>query len=96
MDLMNNNQEQLYIIHELDLIEFLSALHELRALQSGGVDNWEWAGESCRDYLKSCIKFYNITFENEEDEDDFTFEDIARLSLKEFIKYNKEIEYETH
>ena len=93
---MNNKQGQLYIVHELDLIECLKALHELRALHNGGVDNWEWAGESCRDYLKNCIKFYNITFENEEDEEDFAFEDVARLNLKDFIKYDKEIEYETH
>jgi hypothetical protein len=93
---MNNNQEQLYIVHESDLIEYLSALHELRALHSGGVDNWEWACESCRDYLKNCIKFYNIIFEDEEDEDDFTFEDVAKLNLKHFTKYNKENEYEAH
>lgn len=36
-----------------ELIGFLAADHELRALQFGGVDNWDWRDESLDNYLSS-------------------------------------------
>lgn len=36
-----------------ELIDFLAADHELRALQFGGVDNWDWRDESLDSYLLS-------------------------------------------
>lgn len=40
-----------YIIDEEDLRELLYSHYKLAALEYGGVDNWEWYGESQEDYL---------------------------------------------
>lgn len=40
-----------YIISEEDLREILESEARYIALESGGVDNWEWYGLSIRDYL---------------------------------------------
>ena len=45
-----------YKVAEADLIELLELAHELHALHQGGVDNWEWCGESCSDYQKEYRK----------------------------------------
>lgn len=41
-----------YIIDENNLKELLNASFTLDALECSGVDNWEWCGESCCDFLK--------------------------------------------
>jgi len=46
-----DNQKK-YIITERQLREFLLAYHTLNALESYGVDNWEWYGESLDNYLE--------------------------------------------
>ena len=33
------------------LIELIEAFYKLAALESGGVDNWEWSGDSVVDFL---------------------------------------------
>lgn len=55
------------------------------ALQNGGVDNWEWYGESLGDYLKECYidnhpdgsmdEFYDM---------DYDYWDIADEDAKQF------------
>lgn len=40
-----------YIIDELRLKELLATEARYDALESGGVDNWEWYGASIQDYL---------------------------------------------
>lgn len=40
------------IINAKELAELLTAAHILSALTAGGVDNWEWYGQSLRDYEK--------------------------------------------
>ena len=37
-------------IEKKELRELLEAYHRLQALECGGVDNWEWCGESIKDY----------------------------------------------
>ena len=43
--------EKIFKITKSQLVELLKAEAELNALKSGGVDNWEWCGESCQDFL---------------------------------------------
>lgn len=42
-----------YYITEKRLLELFETEARYEALQSGGVDNWEWYGEANRDYLTS-------------------------------------------
>lgn len=43
---------KVYIISENLLKELLDSYITLIALETGGVDNWEWYGESIKDYYK--------------------------------------------
>lgn len=45
---MNKN----YIVPEKLFEELLDSYITLIALETGGVDNWEWYGESVKDYYK--------------------------------------------
>lgn len=74
-----------------ELIELVEALYKLAALENGGVDNWEWCGESVTDFLDrywienhdALIKFFNLTTEEEIEEfkDGFSFADIAQFEV---------------
>lgn len=65
--------ENKYILTEKQLTRLLAARHELNALEIGGVDNWTWYGASLYQYSKN--------YENDFEDEDFDFEDIAKLSL---------------
>ena len=79
-----------YRVSREELLELLEARNRLAALESGGVDNWDWYSDSFHDYLKEdyennrevYAKKFNI---NPEDEDefkmDFSFANIALLEL---------------
>ena len=79
------------IIPKEELIELIEALYKLTALENGGVDNWEWCGESISDFLDrywienhdALIKFFNLTTEEEIEEfkGDFSFSDIAQFEI---------------
>lgn len=66
-----------YIITEDKLLEFLTDLNEFYALRNGGVDDWEWNGLSCKDYLN--------------DSGYSDFEEIAENDIDNLLK-NKVIE----
>ena len=75
-------------ITEKRYLELVEAELELQALNSGGVDNWSWHGESQHDYLKflreegypkeDIIKYCQ---ENDCDIEDLEFSDFARIEL---------------
>ena len=65
-----------YKISETDLLELLAEAHRLRALNSGGVDNWTWYGESCCDYLNR----YNVNQGTDFDD----FEELAAHAIKNY------------
>lgn len=54
-----------YIINEDELKELLNAYFTLDALECGGVDNWEWYGDSFQEYLKDRLEkgSYDNTYE---------------------------------
>ena len=47
------------IIEESELLELLSDSEKLNALNNGGVDNWEWYGESIKNFLEKRRKNFN-------------------------------------
>ena len=51
---------------------------KLQALECGGVDNWDWYGESVRDFIDSAKVDYNIP----EDDDDFDISDMAEVDVE--------------
>lgn len=63
------------------LIELLAAELELNALNCGGVDNWDWYGDSCCDAIRELARFYHL------DEDEVTFKDIAEHIVDREPKY---------
>ena len=85
------------IVPKEELTELIEALYKLAALENGGVDNWEWCGESMSDFLDrywienhdALIKFFNLTTEEEIEEfkDDFSFADIAEFEVS--INYDE-------
>lgn len=85
------------IVPKEELTELIEAFYKLAALESGGVDNWEWCSESVSDFLDrywmknydALIKFFNLTTEEEIEEfkDDFSFADIAEFEVS--INYDE-------
>ena len=72
---------KLYAISEDELRGLLYNAMAFEALTNGGVDNWEWYGESFADYLKYYKEGYNIPQDEE-----FYFEDAVDHAFQEFIK----------
>ena len=53
-----------------ELEEFLDHYHRYRALDFGGVDNWDWYGESYDDYLNE--------YREEKGTDEYYMEDLVK------------------
>lgn len=64
-----------YYITKERLLELLETEARYEALQSGGVDNWEWYGEANREYLRT-IDVPQPLYEEE-----ITFERVAEEQL---------------
>lgn len=65
-----------YIVSEENLLELVRDSLELAALNSGGVDNWGWAGDSCSEYLDELAKEYKL------ESDDLSFYDVAKTMVE--------------
>ncbi len=63
---MNKNLRY-YRISEPDLRELITAANYYFALEGGGVDNWEWHGESIHDFIDMCSDTDNIKYEDMEE-----------------------------
>lgn len=72
-----------YKISKKRLLELLEADAKLEALESGGVDNWEWCGVSISDYLLSYVQEIHPDMEDD-DKDDFWFDSIAEERLRNY------------
>ena len=73
-----------YLIEEKELFDLLRTDLKFTALESGGVDNWEWYGESLGDFITTYAKEMNIDLE----EEDFGFDNIVVELMK---KYKQEV-----
>ena len=79
-----------------ELIELLESYYALYALECGGVDNWEWHGESNSNFLDNywdenyndLIKFFNLN--TEEKIGDFKYDlDFSIIAESEASKYEE-------
>lgn len=66
--------EKKYAVSEEELIDLLAAYYILSALESGGVDNWDWYSESKKDWLEMNASEHE------------TFEDVARSELDNYVE----------
>lgn len=73
-----------YLIEESRLKELLESEARLAALEYGGVDNWEWYGESLSQYLDEYCEWNGIN-RNRYDYDKLAEEDLAG-----YMEYKKE------
>jgi hypothetical protein len=56
-----------YRISEPDLRELLMAAYTYNALEAGGVDNWDWYGESIHDFIDACSDIDGVQYEDMEE-----------------------------
>ena len=66
-------------IEQRKLLDLLEAYFKLAALESGGVDNWEWYGDSLCQYLQEDEM-------NKMQNDDYDFRDMAENYMKFWIE----------
>lgn len=69
-----------YEIDEHDLKNLLYQAHKLTALESGGVDNWGWYGESISEFCKEVKEEIPAL----KDEPEVYLEDIVDEALKQY------------
>jgi hypothetical protein len=70
------------IIDEKELEDLICDANRYRALESGGVDNWEWCGASMSDYLDACADELHIP-----EDEDFGFRTLAQIELVRYKTY---------
>lgn len=73
-----------YLVSETTFKSILEDALKFRALESGGVDNWNWYYDSLGDFLKERIREFEPNLD--EDNEDFSFVDIVNSELKYFKK----------
>ena len=66
-------------IEQRKLLDLLEAYFKLAALESGGVDNWEWYGDSLCQYLQEDEM-------NKTQDGDYDFRDMAENYMKFWIE----------
>lgn len=83
--------ERYFKVSESELLELLTAQCTLIALQHGGVDNWEWYGDSIQEWIEVQCQTEGIKpfadvagQENADYVEDTSVEDIARIYLKDY------------
>ena len=78
--------ETMYMISESELKDLLTSHYTLKALNRGGVNNWEWHGESIGNFIEGWLRSMEATFgcDMSDSADDFTIEDIAEYELGEY------------
>ena len=71
------------LIPEKEALNLLRDSAKLSALESGGVDNWEWYGASLCDYLDELCDEIGV-----DEDEDFGFSDVAKDWITEYKKIN--------
>ena len=66
-------------VPEKELIVLLESYNRLQALENGGVDNWNWYGDSLRDYLENWIAESGV-----DPSGDWDFESLAEDDLNNY------------
>ena len=73
-----------YLIEESRLKQLLESEARLDALEWGGVDNWEWYGESLNQYLDEYCQWNGINRAR------CDFNKMAEEDLSNYMEYKKE------
>ena len=73
-----------YLIEESRLKQLLESEARLDALEYGGVDNWEWYGESLSHYLDEYCEWNSINRNR------YDFDKLAEEDLSGYMEYKKE------
>ena len=68
-----------YILTRKQLLELLTSHNKLIALESGGVDNWEWYSASIHDFIDEWVKESGANPDG-----DWNIEDIAIFDLDNY------------
>ena len=74
---------QAYIVHDERLLELLEAEATLQCLEHAGVDNWWGYCDNKESFIADALE---IT-EDEVNERELDFEDVARAGLADFEKF---------
>lgn len=79
-----------------ELIELLADQMKLSALESGGVDNWSWYGESICDYEKELPGCYDQEKLSqwaamEKDSDETIEEFIENMSIEDYARFEVDV-----
>lgn len=86
-----NKDEEYIAVTPAYLADLIYDSMKLTALESGGVDNWEWYGESISEYMKELPQCYGQKFYDwvaQEKTADETFDDyIDDMSLRDYAEY---------
>jgi len=61
--MINPHRSDLVVLTKEDHAALVRQSAMLRALEAGGVDNWEWYSESLKDYYR---KYYPEDYEDED------------------------------
>lgn len=69
-----------YEVSQDELKDLLYSANKITALENGGVDNWDWYGESISDFIEA----EKQEFPSLKDDPDVYLEDIAEESLKQY------------
>lgn len=67
------------LVEEKELLHILEGYNKFLALESGGVDNWEWHGASLCDYLENWVAESGV-----DPDGDWDFESIAEDDLNNY------------
>lgn len=79
MPTIDTHNQPTVVISKERLLELLGAEHELKALNGGGVDNWQWYSEVTIDYIDEYNDEHSTNCE--------WFDDIAKDELeREYCK----------
>lgn len=73
---------EFYLVEKNDLLEMLESCNRFRALESGGVDNWEGYSWSLGDYLGAWVEEAGL-----DENYDWDFEDMAQSDLESYTPY---------
>ena len=84
-------QEDYIAIPAKEYQELLADFMKLRALEGGGVDNWEWYGESLHDFKRELPDSYGDTFwqwvEHMKSDDETCEDYVDDMTIKDFAGF---------
>ena len=75
-----------YLVEEKKLKELIESELRLAALESGGVDNWEWYGDSLFDFKVGYMSENHIYEDDKDCDCNFSYKDMVELELSQYVK----------